>query len=115
MATITEAKSLRFTIALNEDTLHIKENASAIGNIQNAFKKMNIFDGKKKLLLNLSYPLEDIKEAKFVDVTIDVSQLVLVLKDGETKTFDLTSTDPKKSHALKTNVEQIAYYIQSKK
>jgi len=115
METITEAKSFRYTITLYENEIHIKENASFGENISNVFKKIHIMKKDKHLLINSSYKLQEISEARFVDVLKDTSQLVLELKNGDTKTFDMTTTDKNNPTVLKTKIKLIVEHIQSRK
>ena len=115
MEAITEAKSFRYTITLYDNEIHIKENASVGENIGNVFKKINILKKDKNLLINLSYKLQEISEARFVDVLKDASQLVLELKNGDTKTFDMTTIDKNNPMVLKTKIKLIVDHIQSRK
>jgi len=112
MELITEAKSLRYSITLYDNEIHIKANASVGEKFRDAFK---FFKKDKERLINLSYKLQDIAEAKFVDVSIDTSQLVLELKNGDTMMFEMTPLDKNNSKVLKTKTKLIADHIQSRK
>lgn len=115
MVIIVTAKGLRYTMHLFDDEISIKENANFLENAGNLIKKINIFKKEKVLLIDETHKLDNIKEAFFESPTQDTSLLVLELVDGSTKKYEMSPTDKKFSNALKTQVKQIADYIQSKK
>lgn len=115
MPTIVEAKGLRYTITLLDEEIRIKENAKLWDNIGNAIKKLHIIKKDKDVLIDLTYKICEISNSSFQEITQDSSKLVLTLNDGTIKTFEMSPTDVRHSNALKTHVNQIADYIQSKK
>jgi len=117
MKHIVQAKGLRFTITLFDEEVRIKENADLFKNIGNAFEKINFLKKQKEkdLLVEDFFKIENIETANYCSITKDVSKLVLILKDGTIKEYEMSSTDLQYSNALNTYVKQIADYIQSKK
>lgn len=113
MAIINTAKGLRYTLMLLDSELKIKENSDIKDAALNAFKKINIFKKEKELLLDVSYELKQIKKVAYSNPTQDTSVIKLELIDGSTFEFEMTPSDVKSSNALKTQVKQIADYIEA--
>ena len=112
MAIIVTAKGLRYTISLLDNEVKIKENADIKDKTINTLKKINIFKKEKGLLLDVVYELNQIKKVVYSNPTQDTSVLTLELVDGSTIEFEMTPVDVKNSNALKTQVKQIADYIE---
>ena len=112
MAIINTAKGLRYNLTLFDNELKIKENADIKDTTLNALRKINIFKKDKELLLDVSYELKQIKKVVYSNPTQDTSVIKLELLDGSTFEFEMTPADVKSSNALKTQVKQIADYIE---
>lgn len=108
MSIIVTAKGLRYTITLLDNEVKIVENADIKSQIRNAM----ILNKEKKVLLNVTYKLKDIKAVKFANLTQDTSLLTIELINGNNKDLEMTPKDLKDSNALKTHVKQIADYMQ---
>ncbi|HHT37819.1 MAG TPA: hypothetical protein GXZ95_00185 [Mollicutes bacterium] len=106
MAIINVAKGLRYTITLSVENVKIRENSNLIGRLK-SFKK-----GERKLI-NETYKFNEIKKVSYENLTQDTSVLKLVLTNDTECVFEMTPNDTKESEALKTQVMQIAEYIQS--
>lgn len=112
---INKAKGLRFTMTLYDEEINIEENAGLVGKVKNKFAKLNILKKDKEVLFNKTYKLSEIKNAVYSNPTQDTSVLKLEFLDNSFREFEMTPTDIKNSNALKTQVKQIADYINSKK
>ena len=78
-------------------------------------RKSTFLRKKKELLLDVSYELKQIKKVAYSNPTQDTSVIKLELIDGSTFEFEMTPADVKSSNALKTQVKQIADYIEAKR
>lgn len=93
--------------------LNIKQNADFKDIAINLVKKINIFKKENELLLDVIYPLSKIKKVSYINPTLDSSVLKLELFDDDLVEFEMTPKDVKNSNALKTQVKQIADYIET--
>lgn len=113
MAIINSAKGLRYTLTLSDNELKVKQNADIKTSAINLIKKANVFKKDKELLLDVTYELRQIKKATYSNLTQDTSIIKLELLDGSVVEFEMTPSDVKNSNALKTQVKQIADYIEA--
>lgn len=112
MAIVTIAKGLRYTLTLHDTELKVKQNADLKDAAVNLIKKVNIFKKDKELLLDVTYQLDQIKKVSYTNPTQDSSVLKLELLDGNVVEYEMTPDEIKNSNALKTQVKQIADYIE---
>jgi hypothetical protein len=113
MSTITIAKGLRYTLTLLDSELKVKQNADLKDSAVNLLNKMNFLKKDKNLLIDVTYHLKKIKKVTYTNPTQDSSVLKLELFDDTVVEFEMTPVDVKSSNALKTQVKQIADYIES--
>ncbi len=113
MAIINSAKGLRYTLTLFDNELKVKQNADTKTSTFNKIKKLNVFKKDKELLLDVTYKIQQIKKVTYSNPSQDTSIIQLELLDSSVVEFEMTPSDVKNSNALKTQVKQIADYIEA--
>lgn len=87
MAIIVVAKGLRYTLTLMDTKLKIKQNAGVKDSVLNLVKKCNFLKKEKYLLLDIVYPIKQIKKVSYSNPTQDTSVLKIELNDEVAKSL----------------------------